>query len=224
MAFPMGWIPFIFRPMKTKRNNSITALKRHSHFAKLIKQYGMPDRKRRKNPFQALVRAIIHQQVSGASSSAILQRFVDLFHGKGFPTAEKVSETSTKKLRTAGLSPQKAAYIKDLAQKFSDGTIKYRSFQRMSNEEIIEHLLQVKGIGVWTCHMFLIFTLNRPDILPTGDLGIRKGFQIIYHLKNLPDHDKMEKLAKPWRKHASTASWYLWRAADGMKNTPKKQK
>ena len=120
-------------------------------------------------------------------------------------------------LRRAGLSPQKAMYIKDLAKKFLDGTIRHRSFHRMTNDEIIEHLVQVKGIGVWTAHMFLIFTLQRPDVLPTGDLGIQKGFQLVYKLKKLPDHKKMEELARPWRKHASVASWYLWRVADGTK-------
>ena len=87
----------------------------------------------------------------------------------------------------------------------------------MESDDIIEHLTQVKGIGVWTVHMFLIFTLKRPDVLPTGDLGIRKGFQILYGLKELPDHARMEKLAKGWRAHASIASWYLWRAADELK-------
>ena len=121
------------------------------------------------------------------------------------------------KMRAAGLSGQKASYIKDLAEKFSDGTIKHKTLHKMETEHIVEHLTQVKGIGVWTVHMFLIFTLNRPDVLPTGDLGIRKGFQIVYGLKNLPDHAHMEKLARPWRAHASTASWYLWRAADQAK-------
>jgi DNA-3-methyladenine glycosylase II len=93
----------------------------------------------------------------------------------------------------------------------------------MTTVDLIEHLVQVKGIGVWTVHMFLIFTLNRRDVLPTGDLGIRKGFQSLYKLKTLPDHKKMETLAKPWRAHATVASWYLWRVADeGNKSRPTK--
>ena len=87
----------------------------------------------------------------------------------------------------------------------------------MTNEEIIGHITQVKGIGSWTVHMFLIFSLNRPNVLPTGDLGIRKGFQILYRLRKLPDYFQMEKLAKPWRAHASIASLYLWRVADEEK-------
>ena len=134
-----------------------------------------------------------------------------------FPSPEMVCAMPLGRMRTAGLSGQKASYIKDLAEKFTDGTIKHRSLHKMESADIVEHLTQVKGIGVWTVHMFLIFTLNRPDVLPTGDLGIRKGFQILYKLRDLPDHAQMEQLAKGWRAHASTASWYLWRVADGAK-------
>jgi DNA-3-methyladenine glycosylase II len=204
--------------------DSITFLKRDKRFAKLIKKHGAPDLKRpsttlrasRKNPFRALVRAIVYQQLSGKAAATILARFVALFpHGK-FPTSEAVRKMPVAKMRRAGLSRQKALYIKDLAEKFSDGTIKHRSLHKMKSDDIVEHLTQVKGVGVWTVHMFLIFTLNRPDVLPTGDLGIRKGFQIVYGLKQLPAHEDMERLAKPWRSYASTASWYLWRAADSV--------
>ncbi len=183
----------------------------------LIKEHDVPDLRRGKNPFQALVRSIVYQQLSGKAAATILARFIALFDTKKFPSPEDVLTISTPKLRSVGLSAQKTTYIKDLAKKFSDGTIQYRSLNRMTNEEVITHLTQVKGIGIWTAHMFLIFTLNRPDILPTGDLGIRKGFQIVYKLKNLPDHKTMERLAKPWREYASIASWYLWRAADKAK-------
>ncbi|TSC86448.1 MAG: DNA-3-methyladenine glycosylase II [Parcubacteria group bacterium Gr01-1014_8] len=124
---------------------------------------------------------------------------------------------SPARLRSAGLSKQKVAYLKDLAKKFSDGTIRHRSLNKMRSDEIVAHLTQVKGIGVWTVHMFLIFSLNRPDVLPTGDLGVRKGFQILYQLDSLPTPEEMEQLAKPWREHASIASWYLWRVADEEK-------
>jgi DNA-3-methyladenine glycosylase II len=132
-----------------------------------------------------------------------------------------VTNMPLEKIRSAGLSGQKASYIKDLAEKFSDGTIKHRSLHRMTSAELIEHLIQVKGVGVWSAHMFLLFTLNRPDILPTGDLGIRKGFQAVYGLKELPGHAQMEKLAKEWRAYASVASWYLWRAADSARPKPR---
>ena len=198
-------------------SKSISVLKRDKRFARLIKKHGLPERPARKNPFQSLVRSIIYQQVSGRAAATILARFIDLFPKGKFPTPEAVCKMPVEKMREAGLSSQKASYIQDLAQKFSGGTVKHRSLNHMTNAEVVEHLTQVKGIGVWTVHMFLISTLNRPDILPTGDLGIRKGFQIVYGLKNLPDHAKMEKLAQHWRAHASAASWYLWRVADKEK-------
>ena len=104
--------------------------------------------------------------------------------------------------------------MRDAAKKFLDGTINPRKFAKMSSQEITDHLVQIKGVGVWTAHMLLIFTLLRPDILPTGDLGIRKGFQKVFRLRSMPDHKRMEKLARGWREHASVASWYLWRVVD----------
>ena len=199
---------------------SLAVLRRDKRFARLIKKHGAPkfswNTLERGNSFQALARSIIYQQVSGAAAKTILARFIALF-GKKFPTPKAVLKMTIPRLRTAGLSAQKTSYIKDLAEKFADGTVKHRVLHKMATEEIITHLCQVKGIGVWTVQMFLIFTLNRMDILPTGDLGIRKGFKIVYGLKTLPDHAQMEKLARPWRAHASLASWYLWRAADEAK-------
>ncbi|MDO8626571.1 MAG: DNA-3-methyladenine glycosylase [Candidatus Magasanikbacteria bacterium] len=197
---------------------SVAALKKNKYFATLIKKYGLPDLKRGKNHFQALVSSIIFQQLSGKAAATIYNRFVALFgKRKKFPTPREVLRMPVKKLRSVGLSGQKARYLRDLAQKFSDGTIQYKILHRMSNQGIVDHLVQVKGIGEWTAHMFLIFTLNRPGILPTGDLGIKKGLQKIYGLKNLPSERTMERLAKPWRAHATVAAWYLWREADSQK-------
>lgn len=200
---------------------SIKHLKRDPRFAALIKKHGEPDLKRKGKPFQSLCRAIIYQQVSGKAAASILRKFISLFETKGFPSPEDVRRMPIEKLRSAGLSPQKASYIHDLAEKFSNGTIKHRSLSKMSSDELVEHLTQVKGIGVWSVHMFLIFTLNRLDVLPTGDLGIQKGFQTVFNLRTLPTHTTMERLAREWREHASIASWYLWRAADDAKLTPK---
>lgn len=207
---------------------SIVVLKRDKRFAPLIKKHGLPDLKRPSTTlrasgkyFHALVRSIIHQQVSGAAAETIHARFLALFPkappAGGFPTPAAVRAIPLPKMRAAGLSGQKASYIKDLAEKFADGTIRHRSLHKMETGDLVVHLTQVKGIGVWTVHMFLIFTLNRPDVLPTGDLGIRKGFQALYKLKGLPDHAQMERLARHWRPHASVASWYLWRVADEAK-------
>lgn len=200
---------------------SVAALKRDRHFAQLIKKYGLPELKRGKNIFQALARSIVYQQLSGKAAATILGRFVALFPKGTFPAPEAVQKMSIHKMRAAGLSVQKASYIKDLADKFVGGTVRHRSLHRLTSEEIIEHLVQVKGVGVWTVHMLLIFTLGRPDVLPTGDLGIRKGFQLVYGLKELPTKPQMEHLAKEWRAHASVASWYLWRAADSARPKPR---
>src|SRR3989344_5074854 len=193
---------------------SIKSLRRDVRFAPLIKKHGPPGLTRGKNHFQALVRSIIHQQVSGAAAQTIHARFLALFQKGKSPTPEMVRAIPLEKMRAAGLSGQKASYIKDLAEKLSDGTIKHSALHTMESADIGAHLTQVKGIGVWSVHMFLIFTLNRLDVLPTGDLGIRKGFQLLFKLKGLPDHEEMERLSRAWRPHASTPSWYLWRVSD----------
>ena len=196
---------------------TLTILRRDKHFARLIKKHGPPQTSRyfptASGIFHALLRSIIYQQISGSAARSIHTRFIELFPRKT-PTPKALLRLSIQKLRSVGLSKQKVAYIRDVAKKFSDGSLRHKKFPDMTSAEIIEHLCEIKGIGEWTAHMLLLFTLKRPDILPTGDLGIKKGFQVIYGLKSLPNHKQMEQLAKPWRAHASAASWYLWRAAD----------
>ena len=206
---------------------ALETLSRDPRFAPLIARYGKPVLARGKTPFQALTRAIIFQQLSGKAASSIYSRFVALYGitvrtpidwethaARRFPTPREVLATSDDTLRSAGLSMQKIRYIKDLAQKFDDGTIPHRRLSHMTNDEIIDILTDVHGIGVWTVQMFLIFTLHRLDVLPVDDLGIRKGFRALYGMKTLPSKRTMERLARPWREHASVASWYLWRVAD----------
>lgn len=164
--------------------------------------------------FQSLAEAIIYQQLSGKAADTILKRFVALWPSTKFPTPDDVLKVKTEKLRAIGLSGQKAAYMKDLAAKFKDGTINPKLFNKMSDEEIIEHVVAVKGIGEWTAQMFLMFTLHRPDVLPTGDLGIQKGFQRVFKLRAKPSPAQMERLARPWAGHRSLACMYLWRLLD----------
>ena len=199
--------------------DSLAILKRHAKFGPLIKKHGPPDFSRyhgKDKVFSAILRSIISQQISTKAAAAIRGRFLELFPKSG-PTPETILKMPVRKLRAAGLSAQKVAYMRDAAKKFKDGTINPRKFPKMTSTEITEHLVQIKGVGVWTAHMLLIFTLFRSDILPTGDLGIRKGFQIVYKLRTLPNHRQMERLAQAWREHASVASWYLWRVADQEK-------
>lgn len=198
--------------------HSAKHLKKIALFRKLIEEHGLPRFERNKTPFEALTRAIIYQQISGKAAASIYKKFLTLFGDADvFPSPSDVLQMNTARMRSAGLSTQKVTYIKDLAQKFLDGTINHEQLHTLSNEDVVAALTQVKGIGVWTVHMFLIFTLQRPDLLPTGDLGIQKGFQTAFKLRTLPTHTQMEKLARPWRAHASLASWYLWRVADTVK-------
>lgn len=199
---------------------SLAHLRTHRHFAILIKKHGPPTLRRGKNYFRSLCSSIISQQLSGKAADTIFARFVQLFRTK-FPTPAEVLATPVEKLRSVGLSNQKATCIHNIAEMFATGGLANTRLHRLSNDEIIAELTKIKGVGVWTVHMFLIFTLNRLDVLPTGDLGIRKGFQTVFGLKSLPSPRTMERLAKPWREHASVASWYLWKAADEVKTNSK---
>jgi len=212
--------------MRTQVRTGLSILKRDKKLAPLIKKYGPPDFSRRGNAkgvFPAILRSIVYQQLSGHAARAIHARVLALFPG-GVPTPKALLKIRASRLRTAGLSIQKITYARDLARRSTDGTINEKRFPKMSSEEIVEHLTQVKGVGEWTAHMVLIFTLGRPDILPTGDLGVRKGFQKVYKTRALPEKTEMEKRARAWRAHASFASWYFWAVADeGNKNRPKKK-
>lgn len=195
---------------------SIIHLSRDKRLGAFIRGYGPPQFRRAHttDPFQSLCEAIIYQQISGGAAASILKKFKALWPRKKFPALKDVRAVSLPKLRGAGISPQKAGYLKDLAAKFEDGTINPKAFHRMSDEEIIEHVTAVKGVGVWTAQMFLMFTLGRPDVLPTGDLGIQKAFQKVFALRNRPKPARMEKLAQCWAGHRTVACFYLWRMLD----------
>jgi DNA-3-methyladenine glycosylase II len=184
-------------------------------FREVLKKHKLEPFKRPSEPFAALVRAIVYQQLSGKAAGTILKRFLALFPDEKFPTPAQVLKLKNTQFRKVGMSGQKTNYLRDLAAKFTDGTIEPKKFSKMTDEEIREHLMAVKGIGRWTADMFLMFTLHRPDVLPTGDLGIQKGFQRLFHLRTLPDARKMEKLSRPWIPHRTVACLYLWRIADG---------
>lgn len=195
---------------------SIKFLSHDKHLGAFIRRHG-PLKHRRSHEggaFQALAEAIIYQQLSGKAAGTICARFVALFPNKKFPTPEDVLKIKVGKMRAVGLSGQKASYLKDLALKFTDGTIDPKKFAKMTDQEIIEHVTAVKGIGNWTAHMFLMFTLHHPDVLPTGDLGVQKGFQKLFNLRTKPSPAKMEKLAVVWKGHRTVASMYLWRLLD----------
>lgn len=204
-----------------KRGNpflqSLEYLLKDARLGAFVKKHGPIAHRRThaKDAFQSLAEAIVFQQLSGKAAGTILKRFVALWPRKKFPTPDDVLNTKTETLRSAGLSRQKVAYLKDLARKFKDGAINPKLFPRMSDREIVEHVVAVKGVGEWTAHMFLMFTLHRPDVLPTGDLGIRKAFQKIFKLRAAPNPRQMERLARQWAGHRTLACMYLWRLVDG---------
>jgi len=167
-----------------------------------------------RNAFASLGRSIIYQQLSTKAADTICSRFVALFPGKQFPTPEEVLALHDTNFRSVGVSTQKMNYLRDLAARFLDGTVQPKLFSKMSDEDIRTHLIAVKGIGRWTADMFLIFALNRPNILPTGDLGVRKGFQKLFKLKRLPDEQTMVKLAQPYNGQHTYLALRAWQALD----------
>ena len=164
--------------------------------------------------FQTLVRSIVYQQLSGRVASVIFNRLAAMLPD-GKITPEAILKLTPAKMRRAGLSKQKTAYIRDLARKTVRGKVIFEALSDLADHEVIEHLTQVKGIGVWTAHMFLIFALQRPDVLPTGDLGVRSAIRKAYGLEELPHPKQMEELAASWRPYCSIAAWYLWRSLEG---------
>src|SRR6185312_2536519 len=169
-----------------------------------------------RSPFHSLMRAITYQQLSGKAAATIHGRVVALFPVEHGPHPELLLKLPDTALRGAGLSRNKLLALKDLAANALDGTIPdMRKLKALSDDEIIERLTQVRGVGRWTVEMLLIFTLGRPDVLPVTDLGIRKGFQRAYGMRRLPAYSTLERAGRLWSPHRSVASWYLWRIADG---------
>jgi DNA-3-methyladenine glycosylase II len=167
-------------------------------------------------PFESIIDAIISQQLSMYAAQAIFNHFVDYFKPKNFPEPNDILKASNDELRAIGISYAKIQSIKDLSEKVLNGKIHLDKFQELSDEEIIKELITVKGIGRWTAHMFLIFSLGRMNVLPTEDLGIRKGIKKLYKLRNLPDDKKIKEIALKynWHPYCSIASWYIWRSLE----------
>lgn len=164
--------------------------------------------------FSALSRAIIHQQISTKAAAAIYSRFLLLYPHQPFPTAQDILNTPDEILRQAGLSRPKVAYLKDLAQKVIDGLPTLVELDTMDDEAIVQTLTKVKGIGRWTVQMLLIFRLQRQDVLPVDDLGVRAGIRKIYGLQELPNRATVTSLGQKWQPYRSVASWYLWRSLE----------
>jgi 3-methyladenine DNA glycosylase/8-oxoguanine DNA glycosylase len=162
--------------------------------------------------FGALARSICYQQLAGRAAAAIHGRFVALYDGR--PSPEAVAATPVDALRTVGLSASKVASIKDLAAKSLDGTVRLDGWSRQSDDEIVARLTKVRGIGPWTVHMFLIFQLNRPDVWPAGDFGVRSGYARMHGLAALPTPGELATLGERYRPFRTIAAWYCWRVMD----------
>lgn len=189
---------------------AVKFLKKDPKLAKIISQVGRYEISLVKNPYRSLIDAIITQQLSGAAADSISKKFQKLYHR--YPKPIDVINTSDSKLRSTGLSKMKVTYIKDLSEKIESKELRIRSLKDKSDEEAISHLTQVKGIGRWTAEMFLIFSLGRLDVLPVGDLGLKKGIQRLYCMPDLPKKEQIENIAESWRPYRTVATWYIWKS------------
>ena len=183
--------------------------------AEIIARAPLPNFKPHTRYYQEIVESIVSQQLSVKAAATILKRFKALFPSD-FPTPHEILEKDVETLRSVGLSRPKASYILDLAEKVLTGVVKFDHLDTLSNEEVIDELIQIKGVGVWTVHMFLIFCMGRLDVLPTGDLGIKNGIQKLYGFEEKPTPEQMEEIAKEnnWHPYESLASWYVWFSLD----------
>jgi len=186
-------------------------------FAALIQRVGPPGLRveRGRGLYEALVRAIAHQQLHGKAAEAILGRFRALYPDEIFPAPDQVLETRDEVLRGCGFSAAKLAAIRDICAKTLDGTVPTRrQATRLPDDVLIERLTTIRGVGRWTVEMLLIFTLGRPDVLPVDDFGVREGYRVLYELETQPKPRALAELAQPWAPHRSMATWYLYRAVE----------
>jgi DNA-3-methyladenine glycosylase II len=199
----------------------------HQHLSKhdpvmrrLIREHGKCDLapEARRSPFQSLVMAVAHQQLNGTAANTILVRFKRLFPGRKFPRAEDLAKVSDKQIRACGFSFAKIKAIRDIAEKTLSGVVPAsRQIVKLSDDEIVARLTEVRGVGRWTVEMLLIFQLARPDVLPAHDFGVRTGFRHAYKKREMPTVKELLAFGEIWRPHRTTASWYLWCVADAAK-------
>ncbi len=197
---------------------AVAHLKRQDKvLAKLIGRYGILEEGMGKwswNSYEAVIRSFIYQQISGAAGDSILKRFEALFNGK-LPNPKQFLKTPMKKIRAAGISPQKYSYIKDFCERLESGQLDLDSLKDLPDEEIIAILDEVKGIGRWTAEMFLMSSLHRVDVFAADDLGLRNAIKRVYGLKSDPNKATLERITNKWRPYRSIGAIYLWRSQDG---------
>ena len=190
---------------------------------RLIREIGACDLKpeTRRSPFQSLVQAVAHQQLNGTAANTILTRFKKLFPGRRFPRPQDLAGVTDAQIRACGFSFAKIAAIRDIAAKTLSGVVPTsREIIKLSDDEIVARLTEVRGVGRWTVEMLLIFQLGRTDVLPADDFGVRMGFHHTYKKGEMPKPKELLAHGERWRPHRTTAAWYLWRAADRAKKKP----
>ena len=180
--------------------------------AGLIRRHGATKLPSRGAGFPTLARAILFQQISGAAGAAILRRVQRAYGGRGFPRPEWFAKVPARTLRTAGVSPQKVRYLRDLGRRVAAGDLNLRSLARRPDAQVVEQLTAVNGIGLWTAQMYLIFSLHRPDVMPSGDLGVRKAVGKAWRYRSVPSPRTVERHARAWAPFRSHAAYYLWRS------------
>ena len=193
-----------------KQHDAVKFLRKDPVLSDIISTVGEFQLKKKSHHFAVLVESIISQQLATGAADAIFKRFKGLY--PEFPTAAEVLATRKSKLRTVGLSGMKVEYLKDLAKHVETGKLDMKAISKMGDEDVIAQLTQVKGIGRWTAEMFLIFSLGRMDVFPVGDLGLRRGVQIAFSLKEMPKPKETEKFGDRWKPYRSVATWYLWKS------------
>lgn len=170
-------------------------------------------------PFHSLVRSILYQQLAFKAAASVYSRFVALLGGEPGVLPDAVLALTADQLRHIGVSPRKASYLHDLARKYATGILSDASIVAMDDRSLASMLTMVSGIGTWSVHMFMIFSLARPDVLPSADLGVRKGVQMLYGLHDVPRPSQMDKLCQQWRPYRSVAAWYMWRLMEAKNTT-----
>jgi len=194
-------------------DDALSVLNKDKKLKKIISSVGECKIKTISNPFEALIEAIITQQISDAAGKSISIKFKNLF-GKKYPTPSDIVKLSKDEIKSIGLSRMKAEYIFDISQMIVDKKLNFKIFQKMSNQNVISELTKIRGIGKWTAEMYLIFALGRMDVFPLGDLGLINGIKKLYNLEN-PSTDEILKITNNWIPYRTIGTWYIWR---GVKN------
>ena len=185
------------------------------NLSNFLKQFDVPVLPIEEDYFWSLTRSVIYQQISGKAAKKISDRYLKLFSKGSKMSPVDVIKIDIEKIQNVGISRQKSGYIKNIANAFDEGLVNETQLHKLSDQEIIDQLVKIKGVGRWTAEMFLIFTLRRPDVFPVTDLGVQKGFQIYYDLDELPSIDMMNEKSENWKPYRTIMSLYLWFAVEG---------